>query len=98
MAEKAKKRKSKKITDLRKRAVKYIGYKWVLPLVYQWHCRKPVNGRLVVFADCRASSMPDNFQSIFQKCKEAGFQCEVLLGPQLSESKKSKLSFHLRFM
>lgn len=88
----------KKFVSRLKRVIKYIGYKWVLPLVYKWHCRKPINDKLVVFADHRVTSMPDNFQGIFKKCIEEGFQCEILIGLSSLRHKREKLSFYFQFM
>ena len=44
---------AKKLAARLKKTVKYVGYKWLLPVVYRWHSRKPINDRLVVFADLR---------------------------------------------
>lgn len=84
--------------------IKFIAYKWVLPLVYKWYARKPVDEKLVVFADHRYASMPDNFRGLYEMCRKNGFKCEVLSGNSFNNTvrpwkrRKEKLKFHFRFL
>lgn len=87
-----------------KAIVKFIGYKWILPLVYQWYARKPIDEKLVVFADRWDRPMPDNFRGLYEMCKKNGFRCEVLSGEsflhvqQRWERRKEKVKFQYRFI
>lgn len=95
---------AKKLAARLKKTVKYVGYKWLLPAVYRWHSRKPINDRLVVFADLRDRDMPDNFLSLYELCERDGYQCEVLSGRSFSnklpnwQRRKAKLRFHFQFI
>lgn len=87
-----------------KKIVKYIGYKLVLPLVYKWYARKPIDEKLVVFADHRDRDMPDNFLGLYSMCQKNGFQCEVLSGRPFGNKvpkwrrRKEKLKFQFWFI
>lgn len=69
-----------KIKECVKSTLKFVGYKIVLPMFYQWYARKPIDKKLVVFADHRDRKMPDNFKGLYKMCMENGFQCEFLSG------------------
>ena len=92
------------IKKLIKSTFKYIGYKWVLPLVYKWHARKPIDEKLIVFADLRDRDMPDNFLSLYRMCRNNGFRCEVLSGRPFGDKapkwrrRKEKLKFQFQFI
>lgn len=87
-----------------KAVVKFIGYKWILPLVYKWYARKPVDEKLVIFADYRNRDMPDNFRSMYKMCRKNGFRCEVFSGKSFAASvrpwkrRMEKVKFHFRFI
>lgn len=109
MANKKKKQKlSKKIKGKvigrLKKIVKYVGYKWILPMAYRWYCHAPQDNRLVVFVDHRRLDIPDNFQGLLKKCIADGFRCEVLTGAQFAdtlpkwERRRKKVGFHFQFM
>ena len=98
----------KKITNATRKyakgIVKYIGYKWVLPLAYKWCARNPIDEKLIVFADLRDRDMPDNFLSLYRMCQKNGFQCEVLSGRPFGDKvpkwkrRKEKWKFHFQFI
>ena len=110
MAEKKKKKQKltkrikKKVMRRLKKIVKYVGYKWILPLVYKWHNRKPINEKLVVFADHRDRVMPDNLVGLYALCRQEGYECEVLSGRPFAKEvpiwqrRKAKLRFHFQFI
>lgn len=87
-----------------KNIMKFVGYKWVLPLVYKWHARKPIDKKLVVFADLRDRDTPDNFLSMYDMCTKNGFHCVVLSGRPFGKSvppqkrRKEKLKFQFQFI
>ena len=87
-----------------KNVIKYIGYKAVLPLIYKWYARKPIDEKLVMFADIRDRGMPDNFLGLYRMCQKNGFRCEVLSGRPFGEQvprwrrRKEKLKFHFQFI
>lgn len=84
--------------------LKWVGYKWILPLVYKWYARKPVDEKLVVFADHRDRDMPDNFRGMYEMCRENGFRCELFSGKPFAASvrpwkrRMEKIKFHFRFI
>ena len=98
------KRLIKKIKGYAKKFIKYVGYKWILPLAYHCYCHKPQDDRLVVFVDHRRLEMPDNFQNLFDMCTAEGYRCTVLTGAPFAdqipkwERRKAKLLFHFQFM
>ena len=110
MAEKKKKKQKltkrikKKVMGRLKKIVKYVGYRWVLPLSYKWYSRRPINHNLVVFADHQDRDMPDNFLNLLEMCERNGFECVVLSGRPFSEKlptwqrRKAKLKFHFKFI
>lgn len=87
-----------------KSVVKFVGYKWVLPLVYKWYARKPIDEKLVIFADHRDRPTPDNFLNMLDLCKKNGFQCVVLSGRPFADKvpkwrrRREKLKFHFQFI
>lgn len=65
-------------TEAKKRIVrikKYIGFKILLPKIYKRACRKPIDEKLVVFADFRDRPMPDNFLGLWEMCQKNGYTC-----------------------
>lgn len=93
-----------KLMSKLKKAIQYIGYKLVLPLVYKWYAMKPVDGNLVVFADHRDRPTPDNFFNMIDLCEKNGFQCIVMSGRTFGNRvpkwrrRKEKLKFHFQFI
>lgn len=98
------KRTRNRVKKYAKSVVKYIGFKWMLPLVYKWYARKPIDEKLVVFADLRDREMPDNFLGLYEMCRRNGFRCEVFSGRPYGKMvpiwtrRKEKLKFCFRFM
>lgn len=94
----------KRITGVSKRVKKFLAYKVVLPLAYKWYKRKPVDEKLVVFADLRDRDMPDNFIGLYKMCEEQGYHCEVLSGKSYGkdvpkrQARIAKIKFQFRFM
>lgn len=90
--------------EIAKGVLKFIEYKWILPLVYQWCARKPIDEKLVVFADHRDCPTPDNFLNMIDLCEENGFQCVVMSGRPFGEKvpkwtrQKERLKFHFQFI
>lgn len=58
--------------------LKYVTYKWALPFVYYWNARKPVDEKLVVFAEQKHEKMPSNFVGLYEMCVKAGYRCEYV--------------------
>lgn len=88
-----------------KEVIKFVGYKWILPLVYKWYASKPTDEKLVLFADQRNRKMPDNFIRLYDMCLEKGYHCEVMSGRSFANNavpkwarRKEKLKFHLQFI
>ncbi len=94
----------RRIQRKKKAISKYIRYKWVLPLVFKWYSRQPIDENLVVFADGRDRDMPDNFLSLYEMCQEKGYHCEVLSGKPFGKSvppkqrNKESRRFQIQFM
>ena len=92
------------VRDRIKRVSKYVGYKWILPTVYLWYARRPIEEDLVVFADHREREMPDNFVGLYEMCLKSGYHCEFLSGKSFSSSnpkwmrKKLHMQYRFRFM
>ena len=93
--------------DLRKNFnefCKYINRKLVLPAVYHCAAVRPVDKKLVVFADLWDRDMPDNFQSMYAMCQANGYRCAVVSGREyLREETKWRLfwkkrRYEFRFM
>lgn len=88
-----------------KSTLKYIGYKWVLPIVYKWYARKPIDEKLVVFADDQFQEMTDNFLCMYKICEANGFHFEILISPPIYKNAtslwdkwKRRIGFKLRFI
>lgn len=75
-----------RIKKVIKNIMKFITYKWVLPIAYKWYSLKPIDNKLVVFADQRDREIPDNFISLHALCVERGYRCVVLSGKSLRKS------------
>lgn len=88
---------------LKRRWNKYL-FERLYPRVYQRHAKKPIDERLVVFADDQFSSMPDNFEGIYQRCSQEGYRCELLLQPNYVTARRGWLKaiqqhrYRLRFL
>lgn len=94
----------KKIRSWMNRISKYVNYKIVVPAAYKRYCRLPQNDKLVVFADLRDRSTPDNFIGLHRMCLENGYECEILSGSVYGEKvppkrrKKERMKFQFRFL
>ncbi len=62
-----------------KKHVKKILYKKLSPTVFKLYSRKPVNEKLVVFADSSAVVMPDNMTEIYDRLNDMGYETRVFL-------------------
>ncbi len=98
-------KKTKKTKKRLKAIHKYIQFKIILPLVFKFHCRKPIDEKLVVFADKRDRDMPDNFISLFELCEKNGYKCVLLSGRDFAiesgtkrKQNKAKFRYNLAFM
>ena len=72
---------------------RYLGEKVYLSAVYSFRCRKPVNEKLVLFADNRNRPMPDNFIPMLDLCRARGYCCEVIDGATFASYRDSKKMF-----
>lgn len=91
-----------------KKAIQYVGYKWVLPLLYKWYAMKPVDENLVVFADHRDRDMSDgllaNASLLYDICKKNSYRCVVMSGKLFGKSvpiwkrRKERLKFIFQFI
>jgi len=94
----------KKLRKRLKEIGKFIGYKWILPIYYRHYTKKPLDEKKVVFADFRDREMPDNFLSLYELCKKAGYTCIVLSGKPFGKNvpkwirRKEKIKFHFAFI
>lgn len=59
--------------------VKSFLYKKFVPAVYKIYSRKPVNKKLVVFADSSAITLPDNMTEIYERLNALGYETHVFL-------------------
>lgn len=57
------------------RIKKYLGFKVLLPWIFKVNSQKPIDEKLVVFADFRDRAMPDNFIGIWELCQKNGYKC-----------------------
>lgn len=62
-----------------KKHVKKFLYKKLSPTVFKFYSRKPVNEKLVVFADSSAVVMPDNMTEIYDRLNDMGYETRVFL-------------------
>lgn len=62
-----------------KKYTKRILYKKFAPAVYKFYSSKPINERLVVFADSSATLLPDNMTEIYEILNEKGYETRVFL-------------------
>jgi CDP-ribitol ribitolphosphotransferase len=81
-----------------KQYLKYILQKTVLPLSYGINRRKPIDERLVLFADSNCDTPPDSMTALMDELTRRGYVCE----PQCLDFSRSgfvgMLKFMLRFM
>lgn len=85
--------------------LKFFCYKWVFPLVYKWYARKPIDEKLVIFADDQFKGMTDNFMCMYKICEANGFHFDIFISPLIYKGAtsfgdrwKRRISFKLRFM
>ena len=93
-----------KIVKFVRQVVKYINFKIIVPVAYKFYCLSPKDEKLVLFADLRDRSTPDNFLGLIKMCEENGYKCEVLSGRPYSKrfprrvQKREKIKFQFRFL
>ncbi len=68
-----------RLKALIKKYTKRVLYKKFAPTVYKLYSRKPINEKLVVFADSSASLLPDNMTEIYERLNEKGYETRVFL-------------------
>ena len=94
----------RKIKKNIKEFCKYIGFKMIYPSIYKRKARKPIDSKLVVFADLRDRDMPDNFIGIYNMCQENGYECVFwsgkLYGDEIPPKKrlKAKIKAQIKFI
>ena len=87
-----------------KSVLKLITYKCILPLLYRWWSRKPIDEKLVLFADHRDRPTPDNFLPMIELCEKNGYRCVVLSGRPFSDKlprwtrRPAKVKFQFQFV
>lgn len=69
----------KKLKGFIKSRVKKFLYKKFAPAVFKFYSRKPINEKLVIFADSSASLLPDNMAEIYDKLNEMGYETRLFL-------------------
>lgn len=69
----------KKTKSFIKKSVKKFLYKKFSPFVFRWHSRKPVDEKLVIFADSSNVLLPDNMVGIYEKLNELGYTTQIFL-------------------
>ena len=95
---------SKTIRSKVKGGLKFVVYKCILPLLFRWYARKPIDEKLVLFADHRDRAMPDNFVNLYEMCQANGYHCVVFSGKPFAPSvpkwkrRKEKARFFLAFI
>ncbi len=62
-----------------KKHVKRFLYKKFAPCIYNFYSRKPINEKLVIFADSSASLLPDNMTEIYERLSEEGYETRLFL-------------------
>lgn len=98
------KRLSKTVRSKAKGGLKFVVYKWLLPLLFRWYSRRPVDEKLVLFADHRNRDMPDNLAKMYEICQARGYHCVAFTGKPFARSvpkwkrRKEKAKFFLRFI
>lgn len=65
----------KKIKTRFNKIKKYMGFKVLLPWIFKMASKKPIDEKLVVFADFRDRPMPDNFLGLWELCQKNGYKC-----------------------
>lgn len=78
------------IQKLKTRWHAFLFGRWY-PGIYRRHARRPIDERLVLFADEQVTSMPDNFAPLYQRCAANGFRCKLMLQPNYVTAKCSWL-------
>ena len=87
----------KKIKTRFNRIKKYFGYKVYLPSIFKRAAKKPVDEKLVVFADARDREMPDNFRGLWELCEKNGYKCVEHSGRVFGEECDPKLRYKMKF-
>lgn len=69
----------KKTKSFIKKSVKKFLYKKFSPFIFRLYSRKPVDEKLVIFADSSNVLLPDNMLGIYEKLNELGYTTRVFL-------------------
>ncbi len=69
----------KKAKEFLRAEIKKFLYKFFAPCVYKFYSRKPINEKLVVFADSSSSALPDNMTEIYERLGKMGYETHVFL-------------------
>ena len=76
---------------------KYLGFKVLLPHIFKKYSKKPIDEKLVVFADIRDRAMPENFIGLWELCEKNGYKCVEhsgrVFGKDCPENKRYKAKF-----
>ncbi len=70
---------AKNLKKFIKSAVKKFLYKKFAPAVFKFYARKPINEKLVVFADSSAVMLPDNMWGIYERLSDMGYETRAFL-------------------
>lgn len=71
--------------------------KIALPLVFKMYSRKPINERMVVFADYRAKEMIDNMQALYDQLLSKGYKIILLMKPDIPKNKIKKQLINFKY-
>lgn len=73
--------------------------KVLLPLIFKLHSIAPLNGKLVVFADFRYDSIPNNMKPLYDALEKKGYILKTFLKPEPAKifRKYTKLFLYMRF-
>ncbi len=69
----------KRLKSFIKRNVKKFLYKKLSPAVFKFYSRKPINEKLILFADSSSVIIPDNMTGIYDRLNEMGYETRVFL-------------------
>ncbi len=94
-AKKAMRSRNKKI---RKKIIKwFILRKIALPFIFKKYSRKPIDKKMVVFADDRSKVMKDNMQALFDELSTMDYNIVLLLQPDVPKNKIKKQLINFKY-
>ncbi len=76
---------AKRLKNFIKTHIKKFLFKKFTPLVFKFYSHKPINEKLVVFADSSAVILPDNMTDIYERLNALGYETRVFLKRKTSK-------------